>query len=360
MEIKMDLEPFFPEDVPLNRPVVISGPCSAESESQMLETAMALSDIGVKIFRAGIWKPRTRPNSFEGFGTDALPWLNTVREKTGMYTSTEVANVKHVYDALKFGVDILWIGARTSANPFAVQEIADALKGVDIPVMVKNPVNPDLELWIGALERLYHAGIRRLAAGHRGFSSSEKSEYRNNPQWQLPIELKRRIPNMPLINDPSHICGARERLLEVSQKAMDLNFDGLIIETHPNPDKAMSDAKQQITPAQLQELLAKLIIRNPEATINQKPSLEELRAEIDKLDDSILEIFEKRMNIIDKIGLYKKENNISILQNKRWDEILNRRIDMGQKKGLSDVFVSDLFKAIHQESINRQTKVMNG
>jgi chorismate mutase len=358
MEIKLDLKPFTLEGIPNERPLVIAGPCSAESEVQMIETAKQLSAMGIKIFRAGIWKPRTRPGSFEGYGSMALPWMKSVKEETGMYTATEVANVKHVYEALKAGIDILWIGARTSANPFAVQEIADALRGVDIPVLVKNPVNPDLELWIGALERFYHAGITRLAAGHRGFSTFEKLLYRNDPNWQLPIELRRRIPNMPLICDPSHICGTRERLAEVSQKAMDLNFDGLIIESHINPEVAMSDAKQQLTPDGLNTLLHNLVLRKAEAE-NGSINLEELRAEIDKIDDNILDIFEKRMKIAEQIGLYKKENNIAILQTKRWDNILTKRTDMGLKKGLSIEFVETIFKAIHEESINHQTQVMN-
>jgi chorismate mutase len=359
MEVKLDLKPFTINGIPTDRPLVIAGPCSAESEVQMIETARQLSSYGIKVFRAGIWKPRTRPGSFEGYGSMALPWMKSVKEETGMYTATEVANVKHVYEALKAGIDILWIGARTSANPFAVQEIADALKGVDIPVLIKNPVNPDLELWIGAIERLYHAGITRLAAGHRGFSTFDKSLYRNDPNWQIPIELRRRIPNLPLICDPSHICGNRERLSEVSQKAMDLNYDGIIIESHCDPSVAMSDASQQLTPNALNDLLKNLILRNPEATNGSLVTLEELRSEIDKIDDNILDIFEKRMKIAEQIGSYKKENNIAILQTKRWDQILTKRRLMGEKKGLSAEFIDIIFRAIHQESINHQTKVMN-
>ena len=254
METQLELQPFTFEGVSTERPLVIAGPCSAESEVQMVDTAKQLSSFGIKIFRAGIWKPRTRPGSFEGYGSMALPWMKSVKDETGMLTATEVANVKHVYEALKAGIDILWIGARTSANPFSVQEIADALRGVDIPVMVKNPVNPDLELWMGALERFYRVGVTRLAAGHRGFSTYEKSIYRNDPNWQIPIELRRRMPTMPMICDPSHICGARDTLAEISQKAMDLNYDGLIIESHCNPDVAMSDAKQQLTPDSLKKL----------------------------------------------------------------------------------------------------------
>jgi chorismate mutase len=359
MEIKLDLKPFILEGIPKERPLIMAGPCSAESEVQMIETAKGLSALGIKIFRAGIWKPRTRPGSFEGYGSMALPWMKSVKDETGMYTATEVANVKHVWEALKYGIDILWVGARTTANPFAVQEIADALKGVDIPVLIKNPVNPDLDLWIGAIERFYMVGITRLAACHRGFSTYEKSVYRNDPNWQLPIELKRRIPNIPMINDPSHICGARERLLEVSQKAMDLNFDGLIIESHCNPDVAMSDAKQQLTPKALGEMLNKIVLRKAEAENGSINTLEELRVKIDKIDDSILDIFETRMKIADQIGLYKKENNIAILQSKRWDKIITKRLEMGEKKGLSAEFIDIVFRAIHEESINHQNKVMN-
>jgi chorismate mutase len=359
MESKMQLRPFTFEGVSPERPLIIAGPCSAESEQQMIDTATQLSAMGIKIFRAGIWKPRTRPGSFEGYGSIALPWMKSVKDATGMLTATEVANVKHVYEALKAGIDILWVGARTSANPFAVQEIADALRGVDVPVMVKNPVNPDIELWIGALERFYQAGVTRLAAGHRGFSTFEKSVYRNDPNWQIPIELRRRIPSIPLICDPSHICGTRERLAEISQKAMDLNFDGLIIESHCNPDVAMSDAKQQLLPPDLGILLKNLILRNEIIENGSLVTIEELRTQIDKFDDSILDIFEKRMKIADQIGQYKKDHNIAILQSKRWDSIITKRLEEGDKKGLSNHFVETVFRAIHEESIDHQTKIMN-
>jgi chorismate mutase len=357
--MNLQLESIYLPGVPQDRPLVIAGPCSAESEEQMLTTARELSSFGVKIFRAGVWKPRTRPNAFEGYGSKALPWLKAVKEETGMYVATEVANVKHVYEALKWGVDILWIGARTTANPFAVQEIADTLKGVDIPVLIKNPVNPDVELWLGAFERVYNAGIKRLAAVHRGFSKYEQTAYRNHPQWQIPIELKRRLPDIPMITDPSHICGNREYLLEVSQRAMDLNFEGLIIETHPDPDRAMSDAKQQITPATLKELLSQLILRHSSVEGAMKVSLEELREEIDRFDDQLLNLLEKRMCISEKIGEHKRKNKVTILQTKRWDEIITKRTDQGKVKGLSEEFVTKIFEAIHQESINHQTKVMN-
>ncbi len=359
MIVDLDIQPI--SDLPeiSERPIVIAGPCSAESEEQVLTSAKNLSSMGIKIFRAGIWKPRTRPNAFEGVGSTGLPWLKRVKEETGMLTSTEVANVKHVYEALKYGVDIIWIGARTSANPFAVQEIADTLQGVDIPVLVKNPVNPDVELWIGAIERLHRAGIKRIMAIHRGFSVFAKSEYRNHPHWQIPIELKRRIPNLPVITDPSHICGNRVRLLEVSQEAMDLNFDGIIIESHPDPDKAWSDAKQQITAADLKILLDKIVLRKRDLENGLALTIGELRAEIDKLDDQIIDIFENRMQIADQIGEYKKEQGVAILQSKRWDSILNNRLEMGLEKGLSNDFITRVFRAIHQESINHQAKIMN-
>ncbi len=353
MGIDLKLDRFSLCGECLTRPLIIAGPCSAESEEQVIGTAKQLADVGVKVFRAGIWKPRTRPNAFEGVGSEGLKWMKRVKEETGMLTSTEVANVKHVYEALKHGVDILWIGARTTANPFAVQDIADALSGVDITVMVKNPVNPDAELWIGALERLNNSGITKLAAIHRGFSIYDKTLFRNDPQWQIPIELRRRIPDLMIITDPSHICGNRHLLYDVSQKAMDLNFDGLIIESHINPDKALSDAKQQITPADLKKLM------DPGENQQVELNLADLREQIDKLDDKIINTFEKRMKIVEEIGRHKKENNLTILQSRRWDDILNKRINLGGKKGLSEEFIQKVFKAIHQESINHQTVIMN-
>jgi chorismate mutase len=360
MGINLELEILKFNGIVLERPLVIAGPCSAESEEQVVETARLLHKNGIKVFRAGIWKPRTRPNAFEGVGTRGLPWLRRVKEEFGMLTAIEVANVKHVYEALKAGIDILWIGARTTANPFSVQEIADSLKGVDIPVMVKNPVNPDTELWIGALERINNAGIKKIAAIHRGFSTYNKTEYRNSPQWEIPIELKRRIPDLPIITDPSHICGNKELLQEVSQRSIDLNFDGLMIETHVNPEKALSDAAQQLTPEELKILLNRLIIRksNIEDAL-LLTTLEELRQEIDNFDDKLLEILDSRMAVSRKIGEYKKKHNITILQTSRWDELLNRRIKLAGKKGLSEEFITKVFRAIHQESINHQTKVMN-
>ncbi|MBI9066250.1 MAG: bifunctional 3-deoxy-7-phosphoheptulonate synthase/chorismate mutase type II [Salinivirgaceae bacterium] len=343
-----------------SRPVTIAGPCSAESEEQILDTARQLKAQNIEIFRAGIWKPRTRPNSFEGVGSIGLEWLKLVQKEVGLKVSTEVANVKHVYEALRMGVDILWIGARTSANPFAMQEIADALKGVDIPVLVKNPVNPDVDLWRGAIERIQGAGITRVGAIHRGFSSFNKTRYRNIPQWQLPIELRQKMPDIPMICDPSHIGGNRDILQEISQKAMDLNYDGLIIETHCNPDKAWSDASQQITPDQLKNLLGKLVLRHR----NMEPgvlneTLEDLRLKIDQFDDDLLGILEERMKVAEQIGMFKKENNITILQPDRWQEILAKTLEKGHNRDLSDEFISQMFRAIHQESINKQTKIMN-
>jgi len=359
MVVDVDLKPLVIPGLEKERPLIMAGPCSAESEEQVLSTAKEIAAMGIKIFRAGIWKPRTRPNAFEGIGSVGLPWLQTVKKETGMLVSIEVANVKHVYEALKYGIDIIWIGARTSANPFAVQEIADSLSGVNIPVFVKNPVNPDVDLWIGAIERINQAGITRIAAIHRGFSSYEKSIYRNAPHWQVPIELRRRIPDLPIITDPSHICGSRDLLYDISQKAMDLNFDGLIIETHINPDKAWSDASQQVTPEGLKKILARLILRDPDIDEEMMLTLAELRDKIDKLDDKLINVIDERMKVVESIGNYKKENNITILQNKRWDDMLRSRLILGERKGLSDDFINKVFQAIHQESINKQTRIMN-
>lgn len=342
------------------RPLVISGPCSAETEEQVLATAKELKSQGVNIFRAGIWKPRTRPNSFEGVGIKGLPWLKKVKEETGMLISTEVANVKHVLEAIKFGVDIIWIGARTTANPFAVQEIADALEGCDIPVFIKNPVNPDIELWIGAIERIAQAGISRIGAIHRGFSAYENTMYRNTPQWQIPIELRQRIKNLPILCDPSHISGRKDLIHDISQKAMDLNYDGLIIESHINPSEAWSDANQQLTPIELKSMLEKLVLRNvSEENFEDKIILDELRQGIDHLDNKLFEILEQRMDKAEKIGQYKKDHNLTILQPGRWNEVLEKAIEKGIDKNLSQEFITKIFKAIHQESINKQTAIMN-
>ncbi|MBN1462840.1 MAG: bifunctional 3-deoxy-7-phosphoheptulonate synthase/chorismate mutase type II [Paludibacteraceae bacterium] len=352
----MKLEKLNLEGVEDKRPILIAGPCSAETEEQTLQTARELAAQGVQIFRAGIWKPRTKPGGFEGVGTEGLVWLKKVKKETGMYTSTEVATAKHVYEALKYGVDVLWIGARTTANPFAVQEIADALQGVDIPVLIKNPVNPDLELWIGAVERIYNAGLRRIGAIHRGFSSYDKKVYRNQPQWHLPIELKRRIPAIQLLCDPSHIGGKRDLILPLSQQAMDLQFDGLIIETHCKPDEAWSDKDQQVTPHQLNEILNKLVLRD---MAQSTESLTDLRKLIDEIDKEILEALARRMRVSEEIGMYKKEHNISILQSTRYDEILAKRVAMGESLGMSTEFMRVMVAAIHEESIRKQMDVMN-
>ena len=342
-----------------NRPVIISGPCSAESEEQVLDIARQLNDQNIEILRAGIWKPRTRPNSFEGVGSVGLEWLKLAKQEYDLKIATEVANVKHVYEALKAGVDILWIGARTTVNPFAIQEIADALKGVDIPVLVKNPINPDVDLWQGAIERIAGAGIEKIGAIHRGFSSFDKTKYRNAPKWQLPIELRRRLPELPMICDPSHIAGQRDLIQRVSQKSMDLNYDGLMIECHNNPDEAWSDAKQQVSPEQLKEILASLILRElAEDNPNVQHDLEELRGQIDEFDRELFQILEERMKVAEKIGLYKKANNITVLQPDRWQEILEKTIEQGKSHDLSSEFVTKIFTAIHQESINKQTKLM--
>ncbi len=320
----------------------------------------ALKNAGVEVLRAGIWKPRTRPNCFEGVGSEGLSWMQRVQRELGMKISTEVANVKHVYEALKAGMDMLWIGARTTANPFAMQEIADALKGTDIPVLVKNPVNPDVELWIGALERLNMAGLKKMGVIHRGFSTYGKTKYRNVPQWQLPIEIKRRFPEMLMICDPSHISGKREYIQEISQQAMDLGFDGLIVESHICPEIALSDAAQQVTPMALSEILDKLVIRDIDSeNVEYKENIDELRARIDVLDNDLLELLASRMRVSDEIGKYKKQNNITILQPGRWDTILGKVFEKGNQKGLDNEFLEKIFKAIHQASIDRQTKIMN-
>lgn len=343
------------------RPLIISGPCSAETEEQVMETAVRLNNTGkVDIMRAGIWKPRTRPGSFEGIGTKGLPWLQAAKKVTGMPVAVEVATAKQVQDALHFDVDVLWIGARTTVNPFSVQEVADALRGVDVPVLIKNPINPDLELWIGAVERVAKAGIKQIGLIHRGFSSYGNTEYRNAPMWHLAIEMKRRNPEMMMINDPSHICGRRDILLDVAQKAIDLDFDGLIIESHIDPDKAWSDAKQQVTPERLAEMLNSIKWRKEDvANEEYHAALEKLRQQINHLDDELMQILGQRMKVAEKIGQYKKDNNVAILQTNRWNEILQRAFDRGDKLGLSQEFITKYFDAVHMESINHQNKILN-
>jgi chorismate mutase len=342
-------------------PLIIAGPCSAETEEQLMETAGKLVKTEkIDIFRAGIWKPRTRPSQFEGVGVIGLKWLKEVKQKYQIPVGTEVATEKHVYEALKYGIDVLWIGSRTAADPFAVQAVADALQGVDVTVLVKNPVNPDLELWIGAIERVQKAGITSIGAIHRGFTSYEKIQYRNAPKWQIAIELQRRIPWITLINDPSHIAGNAAYLKEISQKALDLGYGGLMIESHCNPERAWSDGKQQITPDELVGLLDSLVYRKVKTDDNSFTQIvDELRNQIDVYDDQLLELVEQRMNIAEVIGKFKKEHKVTILQSGRWDSLLKTAVEKGQMKGLSAVFINALFKAIHQESINHQAKVMD-
>lgn len=338
------------------RPFVIAGPCSAETEEQVMTTAKQLAQKGCHMFRAGVWKPRTKPGGFEGNGEKALPWMKAVKEETGMLITTEVATPEHIELALKYGIDVLWIGARTTANPFAMQAIADCLKGVDIPVLVKNPVNPDLELWIGAMERLNQSGIKRLGAIHRGFSSFDKKIYRNLPMWQIPIELRRRIPNLPIICDPSHIGGRRELIAPLCQQAMDLGFNGLIVESHCDPDSAWSDAKQQVTPEVLDYILGLLVIRNETLTTE---GIHELRNQIDELDNNLMDLLAKRMRVCREIGQYKKEHNMTVLQTSRYNEILDKRGAQGALCGMDPSFIKEIFEAIHEESVRQQIEIIN-
>ncbi|MDR2385582.1 MAG: bifunctional 3-deoxy-7-phosphoheptulonate synthase/chorismate mutase type II [Tannerella sp.] len=348
---KLELQHITLPDVDDKRPLIIAGPCSAETEEQVLNTAKQLVSGGIKIFRAGIWKPRTKPGGFEGVGSEGLRWLKRVKRELGMYVATEVATRDHVFEALKAGIDILWIGARTSANPFAMQEIADALKGADIPVLIKNPVNPDLELWIGAVERIYGAGLRRIGVIHRGFSSYDKNMYRNLPLWHIPIELRRRYPNLPILCDPSHIGGKRELIAPISQQAMDLNYDGLIVESHCDPDRALSDAAQQITPDVLDYVINMLSVREEKQTTE---NIAELRRQIDSIDENLLELLAKRMRVSHEIGIYKKEHNMPILQTPRYEEILDKRSKAGETLDLNPEFVKKILSAIHEESVRLQ------
>ena len=350
-----DIQPITLPGVDPRRPLVIAGPCSAETEEQVMETARALAAEGFHIYRAGLWKPRTKPGGFEGVGTAGIAWLQRVKRETGMYTATEVATREHVAAALKGGIDLLWIGARTAANPFAMQEIADALRGVDVPVLVKNPVSPDLELWIGAIERIYNAGIRRIGAIHRGFSSIDKNLYSNHPLWAVPIELHRRIPALPIFCDPSHIGGKRELIAPLSQQAMDLGFDGLIIESHCMPDCAWSDKAQQVTPDALAYITRNLVIRDQTITTE---SLTELRSQIDKLDDELLELLTRRMRVSRDIGQYKKEHNMPVLQARRYEELLERRAGQAEQMGMDREFMRTVLQAIHEESIRQQMEVL--
>ena len=350
-----DIQPITFPGIDPRRPLVIAGPCSAETEEQVLDTARSLAAEGIRICRAGLWKPRTKPGGFEGVGETGIPWLQRVKRETGMYTSTEVATREHVAAALKGGVDLLWIGARTAATPFAMQEIADALRGADVPVLVKNPVSPDLELWIGAIERIYNAGIRRIGAIHRGFTSIDKSLYRNHPMWAIPIELHRRLPRLPIFCDPSHIGGKRELIAPLSQQAMDLGFDGLIIEAHCSPDCAWSDKAQQVTPEALAYIIRNLVIRDESITTE---SLTELRSQIDKLDDQLLELLSRRMRVSRDIGQYKKEHNMPVLQTQRYEELLARRAGQAEQMGMDREFMRTVLQAIHEESIRQQMEVL--
>jgi len=349
------------DEVLAKRPLIISGPCSAETEEQVMETATRLKKTGkVDALRAGIWKPRTRPGSFEGVGTKGLNWLMQAKKITGLPVAVEVATAKQVEDALHFDIDILWIGARTTVNPFSVQEVADALRGANVPVLIKNPINPDLELWIGAVERVAKAGIKNIGLIHRGFSSYGNTEYRNAPMWHMAIEMKRRNPGMMIINDPSHISGNRTLLQSVAQKAIDLDFDGIMIESHIDPDKAWSDAKQQVTPERLAEILGGIKWRHE--TTDQKEfvvALEKLREQINHVDDELMQLLGQRMKIAEKIGEYKKNNNITILQTSRWNEILERAAKKGEALGLSKEFITKYYDAVHMESINHQNNIMN-
>ena len=352
--MELELEPLcLPCDK--KRPIVIAGPCSAETEEQVMSTARMLADKGCHIFRAGVWKPRTKPGGFEGNGEKALPWLKEVKEETGMMRSTEVATPDHVELAMRYDMDVLWVGARTSANPFAMQALADSMQGLQIPVLVKNPVNPDLELWIGGLQRLNQAGIKRLGVIHRGFSSYDKKIYRNLPMWQIPIELRRRIPGLPIICDPSHIGGRRDLIAPLCQQAMDLGFDGLIVESHCNPKEAWSDAKQQVTPDILDYILSLLVIRDDTFTTED---IRSLRAQIDELDNSLMELLAKRFRLCREIGTFKKEHNMTILQTRRYNEILEKRGTQAGLCGMNPKFAAHIFELIHEESVRQQLAIV--
>ncbi len=353
--MELNLQPLhLPSDN--ERPIVMAGPCSAETEAQVMQTAQALARKGCHIFRAGLWKPRTKPGGFEGQGQKALPWLRRVKEETGMLIATEVATPQHIELCLKHSIDVLWIGARTTANPFAMQALADSLHGVDIPVLVKNPVNPDLELWIGSMERINRAGIRRLGAIHRGFSSYGGKLYRNSPMWQIPLELRRRIPALSILCDPSHIGGRRELIAPLCQQAMDLGFDGLIVETHHTPDQAWSDAQQQVTPDRLDVILSHLVVRDKQQTVE---AIDQLRRQIDDLDNQLIELLSNRMRICREIGRYKREHNITVFQASRYNEILEKRGAQATRCDMSAEFVATVFENVHQESVRQQMKIIN-
>ena len=339
-----------------NRPIVIAGPCSAETEEQVMKTARDLAAKGCHNFRAGVWKPRTKPGGFEGNGENALPWMKQVKEETGMLVATEVAKPEHLELCMKYGIDILWVGARTAANPFAMQDLADAMKGIEVPVLVKNPVNPDLELWIGAMERLNQAGVKRMAAVHRGFSSFDKKIYRNLPMWQIPMELHRRIPNLPIFCDPSHIGGRRELVAPLCQQAMDLGFDGLLVESHCSPDEAWSDARQQVTPDVLDYILNILVVRDEHVTTE---GIAMLRKQIDEMDTELMNLLAKRMRVCREIGQYKKEHNMTVFQANRYTEILDKRGAQGALLGMSPEFIAQVFENVHEESVRQQVEILN-
>lgn len=356
----MDISGLDTWPIEKQNPLIIAGPCSAETEEQLRETARAIKDQGIKIIRAGVWKPRTRPNSFEGIGTEALKWISDIKKDLGVQFATEVATPEHVEAALEHNIDIIWIGARSTVSPFIVQEIADALKGVDIPVLVKNPINPELALWIGALERINKAGIKKLGAIHRGFSSYQQSRFRNVPQWQIPIELKRQYPQMPMIGDPSHIAGKRDMVPEICQTALDLNYEGLIIETHRDPDNAWSDAKQQITPEKLGELVRNLQTRKSSSdNVDYLSHLQELRAQIDHADREMIEAIANRMSLVGQIGAYKKDNNVAAFQLDRWNEVFKTRTEWAKKLNVSEKLITEMFNLLHVESIKKQAEMMD-
>lgn len=360
---KLDIVPLYEWGMFTEpRPSVVAGPCSAETEEQVMETAKGLKEMGINVYRAGIWKPRTHPGSFEGVGAPGLKWMQRAKKEYGLKISTEVASEKHVFECLKYGVDLVWLGARTTANPFLVQEIADALKDTDIPVLVKNPVNPDIDLWIGALERLNRAGIRKLGVIHRGFSTADKIKYRNDPQWQMAIELRSRHPELPFFVDPSHMAGSKEYIQELSQRSLDLGFEGLMIESHCNPLCALSDAKQQLTPDELSDLLYnKITVRDSDSDSKEwKENIDQLRAKIDILDENLLYTLGARMKVSRQIGEYKRANNVAILQTSRWDKVLAKVVAKGQEYDLPEDFIKEVFNAIHEASVEIQNKVISG
>ncbi|CAH0995683.1 2-dehydro-3-deoxyphosphooctonate aldolase [Emticicia aquatica] len=360
MKANLDVLPLSSWIDTAGKPLIIAGPCSAETEEQVSETVSRIAKEGyAHVIRAGVWKPRTRPGSFEGMGEAALPWLAAMKKETGLPIAVEVATPQHIELALKYGIDILWIGARTTVNPFNVQDLADALKGVDVPVLIKNPVNPDLALWVGAFERIAGAGIKKMAAIHRGFSNAQETKFRNSPMWQLAVELKTLFPQLPMIGDPSHMAGKRAYLYELAQRALDLNYDGLIIESHRNPDEAWSDASQQLTPEALGEMLRSLEIRKPSYGEDFQSELDQLRQKIDNIDRELLEVLAARMAVVEKLGEYKRENNVAVLQLDRWKQLHNSRADLGKKLNLYPELVEEMFKLIHMESIRKQTEVMN-